>query len=240
MMTSALALSQILSLTSRQGDNERFLAAAASCLGMDGPEAEMNVLQHLVRITIQIDCDIDALNLGDKTTATLKREVAPFNGIRNLSQVHQKISQAKSNILKPDHLVGLTRLHAAFAHARPVPEISDEARTLATEFKDALEKVRSSSIPGDLRADIERHVGQIIATLENYYFFSEKHLDYSLEGLVGTLVLNADEAKKHASTIQPLTKAVVKLVEVVATTGKFVGIARRLADDGMALLGVLK
>lgn len=240
MMTSAFALSQILSLASRQRDDQRFLTAVASCLGVDGPEAEVNVLQHLVRITTQIDIDIEALNLDDKTEATLKREAAPFNGIRNLSQIHQTVKHAKANILKPDHLVGLTRLHAAFAHARPAPEISGDARDLASEFKDSLEKLLASSIPSELKADIERHIRQIIATLENYYFFSEKQLDYSLAGLVGTLVLNVDETEKHAATIQPLQKVVVKLIGTIAAAGKYVGITRRLAEDGKVLLDMLR
>jgi len=239
-MTSALALSQILSLVSRKPDDVRFLTATADCLGVSGPEAEIEVLRHLVRLTIQIESDIEFLKLDSKTTAALKQESSPFIGIRSLSQVHQNVKQAKASFLNPAHLVGLTRLHAAFAHAKPIPELSDDARSLAEDFKEALSKLQNSKMPDDLKADIELHLRQIIATLENYYFFSSKQLDHSLEALVGTLVLNPDEAEKHSKDVKPVQKVVANLLTALSSSEKYSTIARKLAENGAALLDVLK
>jgi hypothetical protein len=239
MMTSALALSQILSLVSSQSSNVRFLEATATCLGMEGPDVEMDVLYHLVRLTNQLETDILSLKLDDKTTVALRKEAAPFSGIPKLTQVHLTVEQAKNNFLNPTHLVGLLRLHAAFAHAQPIPELSADAVPLIKDFKSALEQLQKSNVPDELKETLSVHLRFIISSLENYYFFSSRQIDQSLATLVGTIVLSPDAVKEHSKEMNPIISAVGKLLTAFTSTGKYTAIGRKLADDGKALLDVV-
>lgn len=235
MMTSALALSQILSLVSKQPDNKPFLTATADCLNVSGPEAEIDVLKQLVRLVNKLTEDVESLGLDDKTTATLKQEIVPFAGITNLSHVHQEVRHVKAGFMKPDNLTGLIRLHAAFAHTKSMPEISDDVRKMADEFRTALQNLLDSDVPDKLKDDIARSLRAVIASLDNYYFFSERQLNHSLEALVGTLVLHPDEATANEESIGPIKAAIGKLLYVYRTSGQYLGITRRIAEDGKAI-----
>ena len=81
MMTSALALSQILSaVAAKPKAKERFLKTVADLLGLVGEEAEIEAMRHVSRLARSVSDDISSLELDGVTKSVVMQDAAPFRG----------------------------------------------------------------------------------------------------------------------------------------------------------------
>ncbi|WP_323784628.1 hypothetical protein [Thalassovita sp.] len=212
MTTSAQSLNQLLAIANKaQNPKDKFLFVLVEHLGLEGEDARAQVISILLRLIGDVETDIDALPVDDTMKAHLRRYVSPLNGLKDLTQIHMDIHNAKNHFLKADHLVGLTNVHLALTGHIERPALSKDAKELAESFNGLRGEIVEADLPESLKRVLLKRVSQIASILEHYYAFGAKVLEDELEGLVGALVVSAPQ---NASKSGPLYK---KLAKYVAT-----------------------
>lgn len=151
MITSALALSQVLTAVSLHGrTSDRFLSVAADKLALEGDDREAEALLLLSRSIRKVAADIELLPCSEEQKNTLRGQISVFAPIAHFSQVHLSMKDIKGNCLSDSHLVGLTYIHMALSGFVREPELDRTSAGLADEFRTMREDILKSDIPQQL------------------------------------------------------------------------------------------
>ncbi len=198
MTTSAQALNEVLAVISkRASSNERFMAAVAKHLGIEGDLAEPEAAKYLYSIFIQIEKEIENLELEPSERKLLVDNLAKFNGFKTMAFGHLTVEHAKRNFLKDENLVGLTFVHFALNGIANLSTLPNDAKELAQDARDLAGSIASSSLPIRVKKILSERILQVSAALDHYSFVGPEAMERQLEGLLGALALNADSAESE-------------------------------------------
>jgi len=232
MQTSALSLQQILAVASSATDKKSsFLQVLADHLALKGPDARSQVVSILLSKISNIKEEIGALPIDDQMKNHLKNQLAPFNGITSLQQVHMNVENAKSHFLKSDNLVGLTNIHLALTgHISQQNVERVEAENLAEKFREIAGRIENEDLPKSLKRSLLKRTLKMASILDHYYAFGPEDLQEELEGLVGAMVVSPPpKGSKVARLYKDLAAlsvaGLVILTTVDSSLGKVVSIA---------------
>ncbi|WP_181247686.1 hypothetical protein [Cereibacter changlensis] len=216
------------------------MTVLAAHLGLSGPDAEFLVVEQVYRLLRQIKLDIDAAELDDAARKTVDTNLSRFSGLENLTQYHYTIEQARAKFLSADSLVGLSTIDHELSGRVEFIDISREAKELANSFRSIRDEVDTSGIKPELKVVLLKRLSQIIAALENYYFFREDELADITAGLVGSLVLSRPTDKESVAIYERVAGVLGKLISAVGGTNKFLASADGALKNGHALAETLQ
>jgi len=242
MMTSALALSQVLTMiVMHRGSGDRFLSVAADKLGLSSEDREAEALLYLSRSIRNVRKDIDSLPFAEDQKELLRNQIAVFSPIADFSHAHLVVDQAKVNSLTDRNLVGLTHIHMALSGFARFPEINQTNKELASEFRELRDEVASSDVPDYVKKLILDRINQIAAILDHLAFFGVRDLEKELESLAGSLVVNKPAIAENSPGVgQKVLLLLSKGFKFADTVNKSVDVGQASLENGREIYGLLE
>jgi hypothetical protein len=239
MQTSALSLQQVLTVASSSTEKKAsFLQVLADHMGLQGPEAKAQVISILLTKIAEIKADIDSLPFDPEMRKHLEKQLAPFNSISSLQQIHMNIETAKNHFLKADNLVGLTNIHLALTgHVVRKNVERVEAETLASRFRKIAERIVDEDLPESLKRSLVKRTLKMASILDHYYAFGSDDLQEELEGLVGAMVVSPPpQGSKVAKLYKDLAGLAVAGLVILTTVDASLGKVVSITDNASKLI----
>ena len=209
MITSALALQQLLNVVNASSDTKTpFLLVLADHLDLNRQYGLAQVASILSKKVAAVRGDLSLLQVDDTERARLNRLIAPFIPFLTLDYIQLNIQNAKNSFLNAEHLVGLTDIHFALnGHiVHSVPERT-RAETLAERFRTLAKQVQDEDLPENVKRAFLKRLWQMSSILDHYYAFGSDELHDELDGLVGVLVVNHKTALSAAKIFKAIVTA---------------------------------
>lgn len=249
MTTSALSLNLLLSQVRGNGQLQTpFLDVLARHLGLEGESSRAEAALALFKLTQRVEADLEQLQIDDQTKKQLQKYLAPFKGLISMAHVHLDMKNAQNNFLKPDALVGLTNLHAAFSGKVERLSSLQDGDELSLTARELIEKIPELGFPDDVAVAVRRRLHQIQIALESFEYFGAEFLSDALEDLVGALVIRVDKdaekrdpgfwsevkglAYRGFDALENAKRASNSMVTVQENVAKLVDTAQNLLGDG--------
>lgn len=189
-MTSAMALFELMNVVNKHNiQNDKFVSVIAKQLDIEGPDADPEALLVLYRLVKRIETDIDSLAVADPEKAHIRKFLAQFAGIVNLSHIGMTVQQAQSSFLKPVHINELMNLHVALNGHVVTQDLDGDVKKIASQLLELRQEVFSSELPDRTKRVLAKRLAQIHSVLEHFGVFGIDDLEEEIEALVGTVVL---------------------------------------------------
>ena len=231
MMTSALALSQVLTAVSMHGKTaDRFLRIAADKLNLSGEDREAEALLHISRAIRRVSLDISNLPFPDEQKKLLMGQISVFTPLVDFTQAHLTMEHIKGNCLSDANLVGLTFLHMTLSGHSRQPELDTTSIGLAEEFRILREDIAKSKLPVQLKSAIIARINQVSSALDHFTFFGGNDVEAVLSALTGTIFIHQKEIGRESTS---LGKKILGLVQKAFVA---VEAANKAVDQGQATI----
>ena len=202
MTTYALELSQLLAVANRHTvKTDKFLDVISEHLGFIGPQSRTMSTELLVKLVNGIEYQIEELPHDEGVKQVARKQLSPFKGIQDFSQIHLNIDNAKRNFLNSDHLVGLTNLHMALSGHFNQPNFPSDAKKLAEKFRSMEKEIPQTELPEEAIRAIQERIQQITVLLENANAFGPEKIKREIEALMGAIFVNAPQTKGKTKEI---------------------------------------
>ena len=121
------------------------------------------------------------------------------------------------------------------------PEVDQNAKALAEEFRELRDEIATSTLPDDVRTLILSRINQISAVLDHIAFFGVMDLERELSSLAGALLINKPKiAEKSGSLGQKMLHLLSKGLGIVATANKSVDEGQATFENGKEIYSLLE
>jgi hypothetical protein len=241
MMTSALALSQVLTtVILDQKGTDRFLSVVAEKLALSGDDREHEAALFLSRAIKRVKSDIDGLPFEESQKNLLWAQIACFTPIVDFSHLHLNLENMRGNSLTHANIVGLTNIHMALAGFTAAPELDKESLKIAEGFRALREGILASDMPESIKKIVIQRINQIVTMIENFAFFGTDELEREISALTGTILIRSNEVPTNSrSYFKKAVDLASQLLNAVGKANKGLDDAHGVVENGQALYSLL-
>ncbi|WP_143042314.1 hypothetical protein [Citreimonas salinaria] len=169
--------------------------AAASVLGLNGEDSDIEAAGVLARIVREINDQIAKIDADEETKRFVRERFKQFKGLGNLGGVNQPVKNARGSILKAEVLNELLAVHATLSgHFRMLE--NPELNGIASDLRKMAEQLGAMDAPVEIREYLYGILSNVATILDGIDVFGPEYAERKIQEMIGALAMKGGAIKE--------------------------------------------